>query len=75
MNLHRLHGADNIAEACRTTAFSTDRGLDLLTDHRNRQVTRVLINNAGALMHARSIALANANAAQAHPRVSAPLQI
>ena len=35
MNLHRLHGADNIAEACRTTAFSTDRGLSLITDHRN----------------------------------------
>ena len=28
-------GADNIAEACRTTAFSTDRGLSLITDHRN----------------------------------------
>jgi hypothetical protein len=33
LNLHRLRGADNIAEACRVTAFSSDRGLDLLTDH------------------------------------------
>ena len=35
MNLHRLHGADNIAEACRITAFSIDGGLNLITDHRN----------------------------------------
>jgi hypothetical protein len=35
LNLHRLNGADNIAEACRTTAFSTDRGLSLITNHRN----------------------------------------
>ena len=35
LNLHRLAGADNIAEACRLTAFSADRGLTLLTDHRN----------------------------------------
>ncbi len=34
LNLHRLRGADNIAEACRTTAFTADRGLDLLVDHR-----------------------------------------
>ena len=34
LNMHRLTGADNIAEACRVTAFSADRGLDLLTDHR-----------------------------------------
>lgn len=34
LNLHRLHGADNIAEACRRTALSSDRGVDLLTDHR-----------------------------------------
>jgi predicted transposase YbfD/YdcC len=33
LNLHRLRGADNIAEACRVTAFSSDRGLDLLTNH------------------------------------------
>jgi hypothetical protein len=33
LNLHRLTGADNIAEACRLTAFSPDRGLDLLTNH------------------------------------------
>jgi hypothetical protein len=30
LNLHRLTGADNIAEAYRVTAFSTDRGLNLL---------------------------------------------
>ena len=30
INLHRLDGADNIAEACRTTAFTADRRLDLL---------------------------------------------
>jgi predicted transposase YbfD/YdcC len=35
LNLHRLHGADNIAQACRITAFSADRGLHLLTEHRN----------------------------------------
>jgi hypothetical protein len=34
LNLHRLRGADNIAEACRSTALSADRGVDLLTDHR-----------------------------------------
>ena len=34
LNMHRLTGADNIAEACRVTAFRADRGLDLLTDHR-----------------------------------------
>jgi hypothetical protein len=35
LNLHRINGADNIAEACRRTAFSTDRGLHLLTNHQN----------------------------------------
>jgi hypothetical protein len=35
LNLHRLHGADHIAEACRATALSTDGGLNLLTDHQN----------------------------------------
>ena len=34
LNMHRLTGADNIAQACRVTAFRADRGLDLLTDHR-----------------------------------------
>ena len=34
LNMHRLTGADNIAEACGVTAFRADRGLDLLTDHR-----------------------------------------
>jgi predicted transposase YbfD/YdcC len=34
MGLHRLHGADNIAEACRTTAFSRDRGVQMLYGHR-----------------------------------------
>jgi predicted transposase YbfD/YdcC len=33
LNLHRLRGTDNIAEACRLTAFSPDRGLELLTQH------------------------------------------
>lgn len=33
LNLHRLTGADNIAEACRLTAFSLDRGIHLLTNH------------------------------------------
>lgn len=36
MGLHRLHGADNIAEACRTTAFSPDRGLYLVYGHEIR---------------------------------------
>ena len=52
LNLHRLAGADNIAEACRVTAFSADRGLDLLKTP-NQQVTSVLINNAGALSDSR----------------------
>jgi hypothetical protein len=33
LNLHRLAGPDNIAEACRLTAFSPDRGIQLLTNH------------------------------------------
>ena len=37
LNLHRLAGADNIAEACRVTAFSADRGLHLLE---SPQITR-----------------------------------
>src|SRR6516165_3587440 len=37
LNLHRLAGADNIAEACRVTAFRADRGLNLLE---NPQITR-----------------------------------
>jgi hypothetical protein len=32
-NLHRLAGADNIAEACRLTAFNPDRNIQLLTNH------------------------------------------
>ena len=48
INLHRLDGADNIAEACRTTAFTADRRLDLLQPP-NPQLTSLLINNAGAL--------------------------
>jgi predicted transposase YbfD/YdcC len=31
LNLHRLDGATNIAEACRTTAFDPRRGIHLLT--------------------------------------------
>jgi hypothetical protein len=34
LNLHRLAGTANIAEACRATAFSANLGLNLLTDHR-----------------------------------------
>ncbi|BBA88708.1 hypothetical protein MPSD_32600 [Mycobacterium pseudoshottsii JCM 15466] len=30
INLHRLNGADNIAEACRITALTANRRLDLL---------------------------------------------
>jgi predicted transposase YbfD/YdcC len=33
LNLHRLTGADNIAEACRLTAFNPDRNIQLLTNH------------------------------------------
>jgi predicted transposase YbfD/YdcC len=33
LNLHRLTGAGNIAEACRLTAFSPDRGIQLLTNY------------------------------------------
>jgi predicted transposase YbfD/YdcC len=33
LNLHRINGAENIAEACRATAFNADRGLHLLTNH------------------------------------------
>jgi predicted transposase YbfD/YdcC len=33
INLHRLDGAVNIAEACRTTAFSENRGFHLLSKH------------------------------------------
>ena len=32
MNLHRLAGATNIAEACRTTAFSSNNALQLFTN-------------------------------------------
>jgi hypothetical protein len=35
LNLHRLAGAVNIAEACRITAFSADRGLNMLIQHRS----------------------------------------
>jgi len=35
LNLHRLCGADNIAEACRRTAFSSKRGLNLLVNQLN----------------------------------------
>ncbi len=37
LNLHRLAGSDNIAKACRVTAFSADRGLNLL---KNPQISR-----------------------------------
>jgi predicted transposase YbfD/YdcC len=35
INLHRLHGADNIAEACRTTAFNIDTSDYLLQTPRS----------------------------------------
>jgi hypothetical protein len=35
INLHRLNGETNIAEACRTTGFSKNRGLHLLTEPQN----------------------------------------
>ena len=35
LNLHRLRGATKIAEACRVTAFSADRGLNLLENPQN----------------------------------------
>lgn len=38
INLHRLHGADNIAEACRTTAFTIGDSLRLLQIPRPEQV-------------------------------------
>ena len=34
VNLHRLRGATNIAEACRSSALTVGDSLDLLTDHR-----------------------------------------
>ena len=37
INLHRLRGSDNIAESCRVTAFSPDRGLHLLINHGNHR--------------------------------------
>jgi hypothetical protein len=40
LNLHRLAGAANIAEACRVTAFSADRGLNMLTEHQAPGHTR-----------------------------------
>jgi hypothetical protein len=33
ISLRRLHGEENIAEACRTTALSQHRGIHLLQDH------------------------------------------
>jgi len=35
LSLHRLCGADNIAEACRRTAFSSNRGPNLLVNRLN----------------------------------------
>jgi hypothetical protein len=42
LNLHRINGAENIAEACRTTAFNADRGLHLLTNHQTSKALAVL---------------------------------
>jgi predicted transposase YbfD/YdcC len=36
LNLHRLDGATNIAEACRETAFTPDRRIDLLNPQNHR---------------------------------------
>ena len=53
VNPERRRGAHNIVEACRSIAFSSDCGVDLLTNHRNkpsnRLVTNELINNVGGL--------------------------
>ena len=49
LDLHLQAGSDNVAEACRVTAFSADRGLNLLPP--DQQVTSVLMDNAGALTH------------------------
>ena len=48
INLHRLRGADNIAQACRLTAFSL-RPRPQPAHEPYQQVTSVLINNARAL--------------------------
>ncbi len=45
INLHRIDGADNIAEACRATALTASRRVDLLNPS-NPQLTSLLINNA-----------------------------
>jgi hypothetical protein len=45
-NLHHLAGADNIAEACRTTAFSPDRPPHSPREPSNQQFTSMLVNNA-----------------------------
>ena len=45
LNLHRLAGAANIAEACRITAFSAHRGLNMLTEHVKPQIASVLVNS------------------------------
>lgn len=44
-NLHPLAAADNIAEACRITAFNANRRIRLLTNP-NQQSKRRAINNA-----------------------------
>jgi hypothetical protein len=48
INRHRLDGATNIAEACRATALTVNRRLDLLSP-RNipAQLTSLLINYTG----------------------------
>ncbi|EUA12881.1 hypothetical protein I546_1882 [Mycobacterium kansasii 732] len=48
INLHRLNGADNIAEACRVTALSASRP-PRPPQPPIPQLTSLLINNAGAL--------------------------
>lgn len=48
INLHRIDGADNIAEACRAAALTASRRIDL-HNPRELQLTRLLTNNAGTL--------------------------
>jgi hypothetical protein len=48
INRHRLDGATSIAEACRATALTVNRRLDLLAREIPAQLTSLLINYAGS---------------------------
>ena len=47
INRHRLDGATNIAEACRATALTIDRRLDLLSPRNPSSDHKFAINYAG----------------------------